>query len=354
MRAAMIEKLDIDEWLLARQLDGKYSIQVERIIFIPFGDSAYSYQVICRDGQRYYLKLFDRNNDRQLRGIEKLNDYLPILSRMHSNGSFVNLAYPIETVGGDLIGEFSECTGVLFCYKEGDTLAEAYPFPDDIVDHVAQLLARLHTVSTSVAPVALTDTYDISFADELKECISELEHVDSNGDSFLSEVKQQVLGKKDRIYELIDLTCGLRGDAALDASSLVLCHGDVWGGNMIQHHGQLFLIDWESMQVAPRELDFMGYIGEEFERFYAAYTKQLGYAASLNSDILRFYSYRHHLRNLNNWLRNILYRNLDSGQKENDLEMIRAHCMDRWELIEPSLARLEAALQRAGAVDSTM
>ncbi len=345
--SVMIEKLDIDDWLLARQLDGKYGIQIEHIMFIPFGDSAYSYQVTCKDGERYYLKVFDHNNDNQRRGITRLNDYLPILSHMHSTGLFINLAYPIETVDGDLIGELSECTGVLFNYIEGDTLAEVYPFSDEIVETVAQLMARLHTVTLDVALDTLTDTYDISFADELKVCLYDLEFTDTGCDLFLAAVKQQVLSEKDRIYELIDLTCVLRESVALDGSSLVLCHGDVWGGNMIQHNRQLYLIDWESMQVAPRELDFINYLGQEFERFYQSYTKQLGYAVSLNTDILRFYSYRHHLRNLNNWLRNILYRNSDIRQKENDLVMIREHCMDRWELIEPRLALVEAVVRRS-------
>jgi thiamine kinase-like enzyme len=49
-----------------------------------------------------------------------------------------------------------------------------------------------------------------------------------------------------------------------------LCHGDIWGGNLIRHENVLYFIDWESAIIAPPEFDLIGYIGEKFHLYEAA------------------------------------------------------------------------------------
>ncbi|MDF2960356.1 MAG: protein kinaselike protein, partial [Paenibacillus sp.] len=88
-----------------------------------------------------------------------------------------------------------------------------------------------------------------------------------------------------------------------------------------------------------------GYLGNEFEWFYKQYSRQAQRTVTLNSDLLRFYSYRHHLRNLTNWITNILYRNTDEGQNANDLEMIEFHCIERWKSIEPGIKSTEQVMR---------
>jgi spectinomycin phosphotransferase len=91
--------------------------------------------------------------------------------------------------------------------------------------------------------------------------------------------------------------------------------------NLILHKTNLFFIDWESTIIAPPEFDLFGYLGEEFDVFLSSYQKHMGHTVTLNIALLRYYSYRHHLRNLTNWLMNILFRNTEEIQNENDLEI---------------------------------
>lgn len=342
----MIADLDIDKERLSRQLSSAYGIGIERIRFLPFGDSAYSYAVACRDGQRYYLKLFDHGNDRQLRGCGRLDLYLPVVDRLHRQGLFTQLTYPIRTVDGRLKSVYRDYTAVLFNYLEGETLAEAYPFADDLVAEIGGLVAGVHLATPGLdLPGQLAEPFDISFADPLLAAVEALERAETAGDSLLAGLRQQVCGAKETIRELVALIGDLRAHAWDSGSQRVLCHGDIWGGNLMRHDGRIYLLDWESVQLAPREFDFLGYIGEEFPVFYAAYAAKLGRPPALDPDILRFYAYRHHLRNLHNWLHGILYGQLSKAQREHDLEMIREHCMNRWDAIEPQIAAVKAVLR---------
>jgi spectinomycin phosphotransferase len=340
-------KYPIEDNILMINLNKEYGIQMESVHFIPMGDSAYSYWVNCANGDRYYLKLFDHQNDRQRRSIERLKYYLPLTWQMYHQGLFRNITYPIKNQNGDFKTTFNNITTVLFNFIEGETLAEAYPFSKEILKEIAKSVAAIHRITNYIDPsLIVTETFDISFESDLEKCVSELERTLTSDNHIKKALREQVLLQKEQIFFLLNLVRELRGVAITDNKDKVLCHGDLWGGNLIRHENELYFIDWESAIIAPPEFDLIGYIGEEFDVFFSSYEKHLGQSVTINLDLLRFYSYRHHLRNLTNWLMNILYRNTEEAQHENDLEMILHHCMNRWDSIEPKVRTVEAILKK--------
>lgn len=337
----------IEDHVLAASLEKEYGIRIESVYFIPMGDSAYSYRVNCANGERYYLKLFDHQNDRQLRSIERLRYYLPLTWQLYHQRLFRNVTYPIKNKDGDYKTTFNDIIVVLFNFIEGETLAEAYPFSTEIVESIARSVAQIQLATRFIDKTALlTETFDTSFASDLEMCISVLESTEACSNPVKQALREHVLPKKEQVLTLLNLVCELRGAAIADTKERVLCHGDIWGGNLIRHHNELYFIDWESAMIAPPEFDLVGYIGEEFDVFLSAYEKHLGHSVNINLDLLRFYSYRHQLRNLANWLMNILYRNTEEAQNEHDLDMIVSHCINRWDSIEPKVRAVEAILQK--------
>src|SRR5690606_15192098 len=123
--------------------------------------------------------------------------------------------------------------------------------------------------------------------------------------------------------------------------NFVFCHGDLWGGNLIQRDDYIFIIDWESAILAPPEYDLFIYIGDGFETLLSAYKESINEPVYLNIDLIQFYAYRHHLRNLSNWLMNILFRNNDEEQTLNDIEMIQFHCLNRLDSVEANVKKIE-------------
>lgn len=340
-------KYRIDDHELIGNLNKEYEIQAESITFIPIGDSAYSYRVDCANGDRYYLKLFDHQNDRQRANIERLKHYLPLTWSMVHQNLFQHLTYPIQTFSGVFQASFHHFTVVLFHFIEGESLAEAYPFPRKVIAEIAGSIAAIHRLTPDIdRSMLLTETYAISFETDLEKCMSVMEQTVLFDNGIKQKLRKHVLAKKEQIFSLLHLVRTLQGKATSGSKEQVLCHGDIWGGNIIRHDNTLYLIDWESAVMAPPELDIVGYLGEEFDVFLSAYEEHLGHSVTINLDLLRFFTYRRHLQNLTNWLKNILYRNTDQAQNENDLDMILHHCMNRFDRVESMVQHAEAILEK--------
>jgi spectinomycin phosphotransferase len=340
-------KYAIDDGVLATILQREYGIQLDGLLFIPMGDSAYSYRVNGTNGDRYYLKLFDHQNDRQRRSVERLKYYLPLTWQIYHQGLFRKTACPILNCNGEFQTTFNDLTIVLFNFIEGETLADEYPFSQQILKEIAQAVAAIHQATSYIDPAqVLIESFDISFECDLEKCVSTLEKNSLSENYIIQALREQVLSKKEQIFFLLELVRKLRGIAIADHKDKVLCHGDVWGGNLIRQDHEIYFIDWESAIIAPPEFDLFGYIGEGFDVFFSSYEKHLGHPVTLNLDLLRFYSYRHHLRNLTDWIMNILYRNHDEKQNQNDLEMILHHCMNRWDHIERNVRSAGVILGR--------
>jgi spectinomycin phosphotransferase len=345
-------KYDIDDSKIIDSVEQRYGISIAKLEFIPFGDSAYSYIVICADGKRFYLKLFDLENGRQKESADRLDFYLPMTWSMYHRGLFVRLTYPIKTLDGHFYTRMNQLTLVLFNYIEGETLADSYPFGQKIIENIASSVAEIHhMVTPRIDCEALEiENFDLSFLSGLSGLsgiVAELETAGLDGAQSPSKrsLRKLVVPRKEEIAGLIHSLQTMRSKLQTDPGKMVLCHGDIWGGNLIlDSNDALHFLDWESSLMAPPERDIFGYIGEEFETFFGRYQNQLYQPVTLHADLLRLYAYRRHLRNLTNWLMNIMYRNTNEAQDENDLDMIENHCMNRWGSIESQVEHVQKVM----------
>ncbi|TDG00627.1 aminoglycoside phosphotransferase family protein [Paenibacillus piri] len=336
---------------LLQCLNEAYGLDAVSLAFIPIGDAAYSYRIVCRSGVRYYLKLFDMDNDGQRKNAQALDHYLPLTWELYHQAMFQHLTVPIKNNGESFQTIFRNEAAVLvlFSFVEGETLADAYPLSKPVVGAIAETLAEIHcevTPRLRLERVACrTETYDISFAAELTNSLSALES-GSFTDVYLKALRSLLLPRMSEIGSMIGLLRELQLSAQAVCRQPVLCHGDVWGGNLIVQEGRLMLLDWESCRLAPPERDVFGYLNDEFDTFYQRYTERAGTKLRFHTDLLRFYAYRHHLSNLSNWLLNMLYRHTAEAQRANDLEMIDFHCIRRWSGIEAGIRSAERVMSK--------
>lgn len=319
----------------------EYEIKVDKMQFIPMGDSAYSYEMTDVNGNKYYLKLFDHQNDRQKNSLRRLISILPITQRFYDEGIFTNTARPIQNKLGWFTTVQEKFTIILFNFIEGSSLAEAYPFSKHILERLGKTMASIHKTVKYIEPgTALADSFDLSFEPELRKCLSMLENPHTMTEN-IKVLQEQVLTRKQKIISILTELPALCDREMKQNKNKVWCHGDLWGGNLIQRGKELYVIDWESACIAPAEFDLFNYLGSNFNILFTAYQKHMEQTIKLNPDLLRFYSYRHHLRNLTDWLKNILLRNSEKAQNENDLDMIAHHCLNRLDAIESSVAAVE-------------
>src|SRR5690606_20323617 len=157
---------------------------------------AYSYYLQCENGDRFYLKLFDLQNDRQRKSLEQLTYNLPLLWQLYHRKIFLKLTYPIKNQNQNFITSFNKIKVVLFNFIEGETLANAYPLSHKTLKSIATVMASIHNTTKDIADYELLEeSYNISFESNLRNCISLLDKMNPENQVLLS-LREEVLAKK--------------------------------------------------------------------------------------------------------------------------------------------------------------
>ncbi|MBW8348549.1 phosphotransferase [Bacillus sp. IITD106] len=309
-----------------------YGLPADSISFIPFGDKSYSYKIRCRNGNTFYLKLLDKNLQKE--AIAQTEYYLPFLRELHERDLFPPAIYPILTKNGRAKIELDEIVLILFPWIDGSSLADSYPLKESYIRQIAKLSAKLHMITTNTQ--LPRESFSVNFLDELYTYIKTLPQRSTS-----LELKTIIATKEKEIIGLIEKIKQLASTFENNHFQFVVCHGDLWGGNFIQTSSGLRIIDWESVILAPMERELAGYITQMPFVFMDAYSEKIGSRIKPNIDLLRFFSFRSQLHNLYSWLKNLLIYDLDRKQQMNDIDMIKNHCLNRWEEIEEGLQKLE-------------
>ncbi len=343
----MQQPCSITDITLKRWIAEAYGLTVNQVQYVPQGDSAYSYVITDNGGTRYFFKIYDRNTRRGQDTAARAEFYLAITKALHDQGLFQQLSVPLWTQTGLLQVAVDNCIFALFTFVDGSSLAEAHPFPTTLNAKLGIQLGMLHGCSHQLrVDHRLEEAASIAFLDTLQRLLAELQWL-ATEDPILYQARQALLPQLPAAERMMERVRQLRHAVVADRRAKVLCHGDVWGGNLILGgDSRIYFVDWESAVFAAPEYDLLNFISEDPEPFLVNYQRALGQPLLLKTEVYGFYQHRRHLRNLYHWLWSLLREETTAEQRRNDLDMIIHHCLDRWADIEPSMARLAAALDR--------
>jgi len=265
----------------------------------------------------------------------------------------VTAPLPQPTINGVLCVMNEPFLFALYTFIHGDTFADAYPMSPTLVQQIGQALAALHTIQI---PEALQerspqDSLTAPFDGGLLADLASLEVITSQDALYLQRLREVVWPRREQIRAFLAHSQEYARKAHQTPVSLVTCHGDAWGGNMIMSpSGQLTLLDWESAVMAPPERDAFKYIGytdgPDFTAFDISYRMICKEPMHWHADWLAYYAYRLQLKNLEQWMHNLLHESLNEMQRDNDVTMIEHHCLDRWESVEHTAAGLVTMLSQ--------
>ncbi len=89
------------------------------------------------------------------------------------------------------------------------------------------------------------------------------EHAHAEGGNQIEqEFRARWLENRPTIFKLVTLMEALAGSLQRHAGPYVICHADLHPGNIIRRHdGQVFIIDWDDVKLAPKERDFL-FVGD--------------------------------------------------------------------------------------------
>jgi spectinomycin phosphotransferase len=270
----MLEKPDIQDEKIAECIQVEYGLNIVQIAFLPLGadqDTAV-YRAVTDDETPYFVKLRSGVFDEMTIMVPKL---------LHDQGIQQVIA-PLSTLSQQLWADLSEFKLTVFPFIEGHNGYEV-----DMLDrHWVDFGSALKSIHTAAMPATVLDriqreAFSPQWRNMVRHFQDDVENI-AYSDPVAAELATFLKSKRDVISELVRRAEHLASIHQAQSLPLILCHADIHAGNLlITADGTLYVVDWDTLTVAPKERDLM-FIGgghfldkhspqEEEELFYRGY-----------------------------------------------------------------------------------
>ena len=269
----MLEKPELPDEKLIACLQAAYALHSSQIAFLPLGADVNTavYQVITSDTTPYFLKLRRGHFDAVTVAIP----------RCLSEQGIAQIIAPIATRGGRLWTRVDAYTMSVYPFVTGHN-----GFEVELADHqwidLGIALKGIH--SAPVPPALWQQLPREDYSPHWRNLVRSFQ-VQAEENAFAEPVAAELAvfmqSKRAVITDLVTRAEQLGNMLAQRSLETVLCHADIHAGNvLIEDSDTLYIVDWDTLIVAPKERDLM-FVGagignvwrssREAELFYQGY-----------------------------------------------------------------------------------
>jgi spectinomycin phosphotransferase len=270
----MLEKPDIPDEKIIDCLRDEYGLKVVEVAFLPLGadrDTAV-YRVLGDDATPYFVKL-------RRGAFDEITVIVPKL--LHDQG-IQHVIAPLPTRSQQLWASLGEFRLILSPFIDGRD-----GFEVGLSDrHWVDFGRALKSIHTAKAPPAITsrlqrETYSPKWREIVKRFQLQIEET-TFADPAAAELAAFLKFKQDVVSQLVGRAERLAAILQTQSLPFMLCHADIHAWNiLIETNGALYIVDWDTLILAPKERDLMfiggglmghGHTPEEEEAlFYQGY-----------------------------------------------------------------------------------
>jgi aminoglycoside phosphotransferase (APT) family kinase protein len=206
---------------------------------------------------------------------------------------------------------------------------------------LAQAYARLHSTTSRLrSPLPRQSAFEMNFAADLRRGLTALDSVSADSRLGQQRLCSMLLPRRNQIQDWLSQAVELHQQAVQYPGPLVLCHTDMGGNNvLLDQAGQIHILDWDGLILAPPEHDLAEQRGPGFADFLDQYWRAGG-VYPLDPLQFAFYLKRRYLADLTDWLIRILEEFSSSEQDENDLYWLEHYCLNSLENFDAEMAEL--------------
>ena len=269
----MLEKPAIADERLIETVRRGFGVDLAAVTFLPIGADVNTavYRGEKTDGSTLFIKL--RRGDATGLSVK-------IPQALHDQG-FAEIIAPIEMLDGKLWTKLDDFLVILSPYVNGSN-----GFEQDLFAEQWTALGRaLRGIHDARLPDDIIENLPREdFSDEWRELVRAFQ-LQSNRPDFVDDAAEemaQIMREHEAAVTQLLVHAQQLGDM-LRAEELgfVPCHADIHAGNvLIDEAGKLYIVDWDTFMLAPKERDLMfigggigdSWRGEHTERpFFAGY-----------------------------------------------------------------------------------
>ncbi len=315
----MLEKPDLADDLIIDCLQRDYGLRITKIEFLPLGADVNTsvYRAVAEDGTPYFVKL--RGGD--------FNELTIIVPNYLETQGISHLIAPIETKDGQLwtrLDRFAVILSPFITGQDGFTL--------HLTDRQwIELGETLKGVHSAKLPAEITDrlpreTYAPHWRDRVR-AFQTIVGTTSFADPISAKLADLMRSEQDVISRLVRRAEELAAELQLRSLDFVVCHADIHGGNvLLNDRGELYVVDWDTLILAPKERDLM-FIGagigkgwntpRESELFFRGYG-----ATNIDPVALAFYRYERIVEDIAAFCEQILESDPDNQDRAQGLHFL--------------------------------
>lgn len=332
----MLEAPPLSIERLTACLDLEYGLAATSLTFLPLGadiDTAV-YRVEISKDTPFFLKL--------RRNFQSASVMVPHL--LASQG-IQNVIPPRPTRSGELFAKFDEWCLLLSPFVTGISGWDIELAPEQWRE-LGRGLKALHTVELpeTMAGEVPQETYDAKSRLQVRALLDEISCLETN-DTVSRQLLRLVQQKRSVITNLLEHADELSARLHQHPSRQCLCHGDIHAGNILLSEDRIFIVDWDTLVLAPPERDLMfvgGGVGGCWNKPQEVQWFREGYGSyELNQFALAYYRCERIVQDIAEFAQALL---VDSHSDADRREMLHqfASQFDEGNVVEIALATVKS------------
>lgn len=286
-----------------------HAIENPAYTFVRGGEDSWGFNVASPSGA-YRLKIYNKAADLEVR--------LEATFRLHHEKGFTGVVCPIRSGDSSFTFEVAGRRAAIFPYIFG------VPASDRVMSthqrqEVGRMLAGIHRTDLGDLPIP-RERFDTYWGDAAQKVLDAVPAALQSDNRYQRATAELLLPLRATLHAEIERfrTSGLAARQARIPN--VLCHGDPISGNILVGSGGIYLIDWDGMCYAPKELDLLHFgDGNPVLHGYADVSGNV----ALDAGVLGYYQARWNVGEIADFGGRILFEDHTGVQHEHDLAQLR-------------------------------
>jgi spectinomycin phosphotransferase len=314
--------MEIDIKKLMETIKREYGIQTSYIeqLNIGFDKNTILYRLFSFDKKVYFLKI-------------RLGKFLESSIKIHfllsKNIGLGNIINPIETLDKKLYVKLLPYAITIYPYINGQSGWDVKLTKDQFINF-GKFMFNLHSITLpkkhlkSIPDKINNKKYIIKVKKYLQDILN-LTYKDTVILEFIKELEI----RKNIILEIIDYLEKTMNDILLNSQNNCICHGDIHAGNLLIDKNNFFVVDWDTIILAPKEKDLM-FIGagigdkwnkqEEIEYFYKGYGKN----TEISKTLIRYFRYERIIQDIFEFYQEIMIQESNDEKRKLSLKLFKS------------------------------
>lgn len=250
----MLEKPDLHDSQLIACLNTEFAWAVDQLTFLPLGadQNTAVYRAVTIDSQSYFVKL-------RRGAFDEMGVVVPTL--LHSQG-IASIIAPLTTRSRQLWAKLDTFNVMLYPYIEGRNGYEVV-LSQQQWSALGQALKAMHTapLPPDVTTRIQRETYSAHWRDSVKQFQAQAAAT-TFADPVAAQLASLLNAHRAEVNHLVNRAEQLAAVLHAQTSEFVLCHADIHAGNiLVDIDGTLYIVDWDTLILAPKERDLMFFGG---------------------------------------------------------------------------------------------